>query len=155
MTPTVERILNQCKAKGIRLEPAPDGEHLDIHYQEPPPEDLRQMLRAHKAEIIAILTKPSGTLSAALAQKNEEIAVMRRRLASEYYADDGPYQTWGQDVIGCLTAHVDEIRRYLREGGALTLPPCCKGEYLCLIAMRRFDTCLMGSDECGFSMPKC
>ena len=77
---------------------------------------------------------------------------MRRRLASEYYADDGPYQTWGQDVIGCLTAHVDEIRRYIREGGALTLPRCCKGNYICLIAMRQFNGCLIEPSECEFAI---
>jgi hypothetical protein len=61
MTAEVKRILDQCKAKGIILEPAPDGEHLDLHYQEPPPEDLRQMLRTHKAEILSLL-KPQPPL---------------------------------------------------------------------------------------------
>jgi len=61
MTAEVRRILDQCKAKGIILEPAPDGEHLDLHYQEPPPEDLRQMLRAHKQEILSLL-KPQTPL---------------------------------------------------------------------------------------------
>ncbi len=61
MTAEVERILDQCKAKGIILEPAPDGEHLDIRYVEPPSEDLRQALRTHKAEILALL-KPQTPL---------------------------------------------------------------------------------------------
>ena len=61
MTAEVKRILDQCRAKGIILEPAPDGEHLDLHYQEPPPEDLRQMLRAHKQEILSAL-KPQPPL---------------------------------------------------------------------------------------------
>ena len=55
MTAEVRRVLNQCKALGIILEPTPDGEHLDLHYQAPPPEDLRQLLRAHKKEIMALL----------------------------------------------------------------------------------------------------
>ena len=55
MTAEIRLILAQCKAMGIILEPAPDGEHLDLHYQEPPPEDLRQMLRAHKQEIMSLL----------------------------------------------------------------------------------------------------
>ena len=75
---------------------------------------------------------------------------MQKRLASPYYADDGEYLEWCRDQIGCLTAHVDEIRRYMREGGTLTLPPCCKGDCICLIAMRRFDGCLMEPSECEF-----
>ena len=61
MTAEVRRVLNQCKALGIILEPTPDGEHLDLHYQAPPPEDLRQLLKAHKKEIISQL-KPQTTL---------------------------------------------------------------------------------------------
>ena len=34
--------------------------------------------------------------------------------------------------------------------GTLTLPPCCKGDCICLIAMRRFDGCLMEPSECEF-----
>ena len=61
MTAEVERVLAQCKALGIILEPTPDGEHLDLHYQAPPPEELRQMLRQHKAEILSLL-KPQTPL---------------------------------------------------------------------------------------------
>ncbi len=61
MTAEVRLIMDQCKARGIILEPSPDGEHLDLHYQAPPPEDLRQMLRQHKAEIISLL-KPQTPL---------------------------------------------------------------------------------------------
>jgi hypothetical protein len=61
MTAEVRRVLNQCKALGIILEPTPDGEHLDLHYQAPPPENLRQLLKAHKQEIISLL-KPQKPL---------------------------------------------------------------------------------------------
>lgn len=55
MTPTVKRILAQCKTLGIIVEASPDGQYLDLHYQEPPPEELRQLLRQHKADIISML----------------------------------------------------------------------------------------------------
>ena len=147
-TAIVER-LNELGVKVSR-----EGRRLRFEPAERIPLDLVEEIKANKQAIADVMgTRSSATLRRALTQKTQEIAVMRRRLASEYYADDGPYQTWGQDVIGCLTAHVDEIRRYLREGGALSLPPCCKDkDYLCLIAMRRFDGCLMTPAECGFSI---
>lgn len=55
MTAEVRRILDQCKVRGIILEPSPDGEYLDLHYREPPPDELRDLLRQHKAEILASL----------------------------------------------------------------------------------------------------
>jgi hypothetical protein len=61
MTSEARHILNQCKALGIIVEATPDGEHLDLHYQAPPPEELRQLLRAHKQEIISLL-KPQPPL---------------------------------------------------------------------------------------------
>jgi len=61
MTEEVRRVLDQCKVLGIILEPSADGKHLDLHYQAPPPEDLRQLLKAHKKEIISQL-KPQTTL---------------------------------------------------------------------------------------------
>lgn len=98
--------------------------------------------------------QPPEALTRALTQKGEEVLTMRKRLASDYYAGDVPYQEWGQDVLACLQAHITEIRCYLRGGGALSLPPCCKDKgYICLIALRRFDACLMGPGECGFSIP--
>jgi len=61
MTEEVRRVLDQCKVLGIILEPSADGKHLDLHYQAPPPEDLRQLLKAHKKEIISQL-KPQTPL---------------------------------------------------------------------------------------------
>ena len=116
------------------------------------PADLAEAIKAHK-EALVLAIRPPEALPRALTQKGEEVLTMRKRLASEYYANDAEYLEWCKDQIGCLTGHVDEIRRYLREGGALTLPPCCKDKgYLCLIAMRRFDACLMGPGECTFSL---
>jgi len=151
-------LVERVKALGVTMTPITDGIRLEPGSRVP--KELVEGIRQHKVEIIAILTKPSGTLTAALTQKNDEIAVMRRRLASPYYAGDVEYLEWGKDVIACLTSHIEEIRRYLREGGTLRLPPCCKEEgYICLIAMRRFDGCLMGPGECGFAIspqgPEC
>ena len=146
-------VLQQVRSLGVDIRP--DGDKLQLRPPGKVPAELVQAIRQHKVEIIAILTrpKPSGTLRRASAQKNEEIAVMRERLDSEYYAGDVEYLEWGKDVIACLTSHIEEIRRYLREGGSLRLPPCCKAEgYICLIAMRRFDGCLMTPGECTFSL---
>jgi len=146
-------VLQQVRNLGVDIRP--DGDKLQLRPPGKVPAELIEAIRQHKIEIIAILTKPrsSGILTAALTQKNQEILVMRRRLASQHYAGDVPYQEWGQDVIACLNGHIVEIQRYLREGGMLTLPPCCKENgYVCLIAMRRFDGCLMSPGECGFYM---
>ena len=47
--------LNRCKVLGIILDIEPNGQGLRLHYQAPPPEDLRQALKTHKAEILALL----------------------------------------------------------------------------------------------------
>jgi len=146
-------VLQQVRSLGVDIRP--DGDKLQLRPPGKVPAELIAAIRENKTAIIAILTrpKPSGTLSAALEQKTTEIGVMRKRLASEYYVGDVPYQEWGRDVITCLQAHVDEVQRYLREGGALILPPCCKEEgHFCLISLRRFGGCLMNPGECGFSM---
>ena len=147
-------VLLQVRSLGVDIRP--EGDKLQLRPPGKAPAELIQAIRQHKAEIMAILTKPRRTiLEGALTQKGEEILTMRKRLTSPYYADDTEYLEWCRDQIGCLTAHVDEIRRYLREGGALTLPPCCRDkDYLCLIAMRRFDGCLMVPNECEFAMRK-
>ena len=145
-------VLQQVRSLGVDIRP--DGDKLQLRPPGRVPTELIQAIRTHKSEIIAILTKPRQTvLQGALAQKNEEINTMRKRLTSEYYAGDVPYEEWGKDILACLQGHVSEIQRYLKEGGALTLPPCCKEEgHICLIAMRRFDACLMTAGECGFSL---
>jgi len=53
---------------------------------------------------------------------------MWERLASPCYADDSEYQRWCGYQIDTLTAHMSEIQRYLKEGGTLRLPLCCKDE---------------------------
>jgi len=119
------------------------------------PPDLVEAVKAHK-EALVVAIRPSETLTRALAQKQGEIIIMRKRLASEYYAGDAEYQDWCKDQITCLTSHITEIQRYVREGGTLRLPPCCIDDYhICLIAMRRFDACLMLPSECTFAISKC
>jgi hypothetical protein len=147
-------VVERIKALGVTM--TPSGSKIRLEPGSKVPAELIQALRENKPAIIAILTKPSVALSGALTQKTDEIAVMRRRLASQYYADDAEYLEWCKDQIACLQGHVDEIRRYLRDGGTLRLPPCCKGnDHICLIAMRRFDGCLMLPSECTFAISKC
>jgi hypothetical protein len=148
-------VLQQVRSLGVDIRP--DGDKLQLRPPGKLSAELLAAVREHKPEIIALLQKPSPSsrtlLTGALAQKNDEILTMRQRLASPYYAGDGEYQRWGQDVIVCLQAHVTEIQRYLSEGGTLGLPLCCKEEgHICLIAMRRFDGCLMVPGECTFSI---
>ncbi len=115
------------------------------------PPELVEAIVAHKQALILTLTPPEA-LRRALAQKDEEIATMRRRLESQYYADDPDYQAWCRDVIGCLQRQVGEIRRYLAEGGTPMMPSCCQDDgRICLIALRRFNGCLMHPGDCGFS----
>ncbi len=61
MTDMIRDILNHCKALGIILELSPDGQRLVLHYESPPPDDLRQELRQHKPEILSLL-KPQAPI---------------------------------------------------------------------------------------------
>jgi len=147
-------VVERIKALGVTM--TPSGSKIRLEPGSKVPAELVQAIRENKVEIMAILTRPPGTLTKALEQKNEEIAVMRKRLASPYYAGDSQYHQWCQDQIGCLTGHISEIQRYLRDGGTLRLPPCSRDDtHLCLIAMRRFDGCLMSPGECTFAISKC
>lgn len=147
---TATAILERLNELGVQT--TIDGGRLRLTPASKIPPDLVEAIRTHKRALVLAL-RPPEALRRALTQKGEEIATMRRRLASEWYAEDVEYQEWGQAVISCLQGHVREIERYLKEGGALALPPCCKAKgHICLIALRRFDGCLMGPGECGFSV---
>jgi len=148
-------VLQQVRSLGVDIRP--DGDKLQLRPPGRTPAELIEAIRQHKAEILTILAKPrQPMLERAIDQKRAEINVMRKRLASDYYAGDVQYQEWGKDVLACLQAHTSEIQRYQRDGGSLRLPPCCKDDgHICLIAMRRFDGCLMHPSECTFSIPKC
>ena len=143
-------ILEKLNELGVKA--SVDGQRLRLEPGSKIPADLVEAIRTHK-QALMLAIQPPEALTRALTQKGEEVLTMRKRLASEHYAGDVPYQTWGQDVIGCLQGHVTEIKRYLREGGSLSLPRCCidKG-YICLIALRRFDGCLVTPAECTFSL---
>ena len=137
---------------GLGVKATVEGRRLRFEPGSRIPPDLVEAIRTHK-QVLMLAIQPPEALTVALTQKNEEILTMRKRLDSPYYADDTEYHEWCRDQITCLNRHIAEMGRYLREGGALSLPQCCKDEHhLCLIAMRRFDGCLMGPAECGFSM---
>jgi hypothetical protein len=148
-------VLQQVRSLGVDIRP--DGDKLQLRPPGKTPADLIQALRENKPAIIDILTRPRrNTLQTALAQKREEIGTMQKRLTSPYYADDAEYLDWCRDQILRLQGDVTEIERYLREGGILRLPPCCiDDDHICLIAMRRFDGCLMTLTECGFAISRC
>jgi hypothetical protein len=137
----------------------PVGDKLQLRPPGRLPSELLAAIKEHKHAIITFLSKPDtvfhDALSRALEQKHQEIAFMRARLYCPSNADDAEYHSWCRDQIQCLAGHITEIQRYLKEGGALSLPPCCKEQdHICLIAMRRFDGCLMLPGECTFSMRK-
>lgn len=146
-------ILGKLNELGVKA--SVDGQRLRLEPGSRIPPDLVEEIKAKK-QVLMLAIQPPEALTRALAQKREEIGTMQKRLASPYYADDTDYLEWCRHQIACLQGHVAEIRRFLEEGGALRLPRCCRDEdYTCLIAMRRFDACLMSPGECGFSMPKC
>jgi hypothetical protein len=143
-------ILEKLNELGVKA--SVKGQRLRLEPGSRIPPDLVEAIRTHK-QALMLAIQPPQALTMALAQKNEETHTMRKRLDSEYYAGDVPYHEWCRDQIACLNGHITEIRRYLREGESLTLPRCCKAEgCICLIAMRRFDGCLMTPGECTFSL---
>ena len=88
-------------------------------------------------------------LQEALDQKQGELTLRERNLASSYYAND----EWTKKQITHLQAHISQIQRYLNGGHDLPLPRCCRNhDYLCLIAIMGATSCIMVPTECGFSL---
>ena len=88
-------------------------------------------------------------LKEALEQKERELILRERNLASPYYADD----EWTKKQITHLKTHISQIQGYLNGEHDLQLPRCCRhNEYICLIAIRGFDFCIMVPTGCGFSL---
>jgi len=145
-------VVEKVKALGVTI--SPSGEKILLEPGSKVPPELIGAIRQHKDEILAILTRGSQTvLTRALAQKNEELSVMQKRLVSPYYTDDIQYHEWAKQQIETIRGQIAEIQCYLNEGGDLNLPPCCKRNgYVCLIAMRKFDWCLFEHVECGFCL---
>lgn len=84
-----------------------------------------------------------------LSQKQHELKVRERDLETPYYTND----EWTKRQISLLKEQIDEIERYLAEGGNLRLPFCGnRPDFICLIAISGFDSCIMQPDECGFSL---
>jgi len=90
-------------------------------------------------------------LREALADKEKELALRHRDLESEYYKDD----PWCQGQIAILKHHISEIERFLKEGGALDLPRCCRqAENICLGAVRGFNICILSPEGCGYALQR-
>jgi len=96
--------------------------------------------------------RPTGAmkrLEEALMQKVTERKSREADLASPYYAND----EWTQKQIACLKEQIERINQYLCAGASLSLPRCCaSGDFICLIAITGFDSCIMQSNDCGFSL---
>ena len=143
-------IVERLNELGVKV--SMEGRRLRFEPASRLPPDLVEAIKIHRQALVLAFGPPE-ILSRALKAKQEEVGVMRARQASEYYANDAEYQRWCRYQIDTLTAHMSEIQRYLKAGGTLRLPLCCKDEsQTCLIAMRRFNCCLMRPDECGFSI---
>lgn len=102
--------------------------------------------------VISELSPPppvAQLLREALADKEKELALRQRDLTTVFYRDD----PWVLEQIAHLESHIVEIRRYLKEGGELTLPRCCcQAENICLGAVRGFNICILSPEECGYAI---
>jgi hypothetical protein len=94
-------------------------------------------------------TVTTKRLQEALRHKQDELRLRERDLASPCYAND----EWTQGQIACLKEQIERINEYLCGGASLSLPRCCaSGDFICLIAITGFDSCIMQPDDCGFSL---
>ena len=115
MTPTVKRILDQCKALGIVVLPTPDGQYLDLRYNDPPPEELRQLLKTHKSEIIGVL-KPRKPLWHAVkimqAVEKEGLCLFWDELLGEVVAfikDESFHSKVPGSIVAYTRAEIEEL----------------------------------------------
>ena len=149
-----ETILDRLNFLGVSVTPAEGSLRLEPGSRVPP--ELVEELRQHKQEILALLNKKESTVQArvaqhlqeALRQKEKEIALCKRDLASPYYAGD----PWCLEQIRRLERQCLELQRYLKEGGALALPQCSNQQAICLAATRGFTSCIWEPDSCYYSL---
>lgn len=93
--------------------------------------------------------KALNRLMKALADKEHELHLWQSDLCNPLYADI----KWVMNNIDVLSRQINEINRYLVEGGYLYLPLCCVDNRLtCLISMEGFDNCIMTPFQCGFGL---
>ena len=105
-------------------------------------EAIAKELLAHKQEVMLLLKgyRLKHPVSEALGNKQHEMALRRSDLASPFYQGD----PWVLEQIALLEGHIAEIRRYLKEGGQLTLPRCCRqADHICLVAVTGFNVCIL------------
>lgn len=104
---------------------------------------------SEKSELSPAMPGAGQRLPKALADKQHELALRRRDLASPYYQGD----PWVSGQIALLEGHIAEITRYLKEGGELALPRCCRqANLICLAAMRGFNICILSPGGCGYAI---
>lgn len=154
------------KLDGIGVAVRVKGDRLQMNPGRVIPQELMEEVKNHKKDLILHLTQNEDAerkeptsiappawviqpLEKALKQKREELATRKRDLVSHYYADD----EWTKQQVIYIQTHIADIERYLSEGGELKLPRCCRQpEYICLIATKGFNECIMIPEECGFSL---
>jgi hypothetical protein len=154
-------ILERLGGLGVTV--SVTGDRLRLEPGSRVPAELVKELRAHKKAVISFLelseffkhanSRLTGRLQKALADKEKELASRKRDLASSYCRNNERNKEWTKQEITHLETHVAEIQRYIKDGGSLRLPWCCRQlEYICLIATWGFDECIMLPSDCGFSL---
>lgn len=119
MTDVIRDIFNRCRALGIILEPSPDGERLVLHYDSPPPDDLRQELRQHKPEILSLLKPQPPQWHAdqiAEAVRKEGICIFWSDLFGEPIAFVRDSSCKGKVPAGLVTYDDHELRELFGQG---------------------------------------
>jgi hypothetical protein len=146
-------LIEQARALGATFRIG-EGGTVKVKSPAPLPDELLAELRQRKVEIRDLLqtslaSSPPGRLGAAILDYRKELALRHRDLESEYYKDD-PWVLW---QIAILKHHISEIQRFLKEGGELDLPRCCRqAENICLGAVRGFTACILPTPSCGYSV---
>jgi len=110
-------LLKEIRAAGLTLDPAPDG--LRVTPKRRLTDDLRQKIRAHKAEILAALQQPANdahNLDEAQSERaaiREHDAAIHREVA-ELLARHGDASAGGVDWTVCrLVTDAQASRRWL------------------------------------------
>ncbi|MDY6918454.1 MAG: hypothetical protein SVP26_11065 [Chloroflexota bacterium] len=138
-------VLGRLSGLGVHI--TVDGPDLVLQPSRLVPADVVPILRAHKPEIIRLLTGREA-LSRALLQKLAELGARHADLESPHYKDD----PWCLEQACILQRQIGNIRAHLEGTESLDLPQCCRAPQLfCLAATKGFQQCVFNPQQCGFS----
>ncbi|MHB1666767.1 MAG: TubC N-terminal docking domain-related protein [Thiomonas sp.] len=110
-------LIRELKAAGLTLDPAPDGLHVTPKTRITP--ELREHIRAHKAEILAALQQPANDANDLDEAQAERAAIREHdgginRGIAELLARHGDASAGGVDWTVCrLVADAQASRRWL------------------------------------------